>query len=250
MDFPNCLMLAFSTQTLTISTLTMSKQFYFDELVFKNVLSYCAPSIKEVQLNLTIGVYVVKKPQMVKKYQIIEISSNWLHIKSEWKKGVVSVKKVGNKDPTECVALGLTPFNKLECLFTEEEWKAEKSWKRDIGMSIPFRIHNLKMDLPRFAEPLAIMDAMNDSVELEHLVLWRRIQERIAFEKVHPYLVQIAEIESLKWQRSPPLNTPEQRATIQEIKDYIEPLQAEVKKAHSSHKRASDLLRILRAENA
>ena len=251
MDFSNPKMLAFSTQTLT-----MSKQFYFDALILENVLSFCGQSIKEVQPVLTKGVYVVKKAHKIKKYQIIEMDSNWLHIKSEWKTGVVSVKKVRNKDPIECVALGLTPFNKLECLFTEEEWKAEQSWGRDRGMSIPFRIYNLKMDLPLLAEPLAIMDAMKDSDELEHLVLWRRIQERIAFEKVRPYLSLIASIENLKWrldpitQTIPRVNTPEQLAQIQSIKDLIKPLQAEVNKALSSHKRASDLLKILRAEHA
>ena len=251
MDFSNPKMLAFSTQTLT-----MSKQFYFDALILENVLSFCGPSIKEVQPVLTKGVYVVKKAHKIKKYQIIEIDSNWLHIKSEWKTGVVSVKKVRNKDPTECVALGFNEFNKLECLFTEEEWKDEQSWGRDRGMSIPYRVFNLEAGRSQMAPPLPLDEAMRGSAELEHLVLWRRIQERLAFEKVRPYLSLIASIENLKWrldpitQTIPRVNTPEQLAQIQSIKDLIKPLQAEAKKALSSHKRASDLLKILRAEHA
>jgi hypothetical protein len=234
----------------------MSKQFYFDELVFANVLSFCSPSIKEVQPVLTTGVYVVKKAHSIKKYQIIEIDYNWLHIKSEWKQGVVSVKKVRNKDPTECVALGFNEFNKLECLFTEEEWKAEQYWAMDRGISIPYRIFNLEAGRSRMAPPLTLNEAMRGSAELEHLVLWRRIQERLAFEKIRPYLSRIADIESLKWRRDPitqtypRVNTPEQLAEIQTINDLIKPLQAENRIALSSRKRASDLLKILRVENA
>ena len=230
----------------------MSKQFYFDALIMENVLSFCGNANKKVQPILTTGVYVVKKPQVIKKYNVIQIDDKWLHIKSEWKKGIQSVKKVKNKDPTQCESLGFSGFNKLECLFTEEEWNEEMKWRRHNGMSIPYRIYNLECGRDRMEPPLEILVATQESCELEHFVLWRQIQERVAFEKVYPYIQEVERIRNLRFQPQPNtqfgLNTLEQRVQIQQIKEIFKDLFDAHKEAEQARTRAVKLLKILKAE--
>lgn len=164
---------------------------YFSELIFENVLSFCGPSIKEVQPILTTGVYVVGKPKSMKKFNILEITPKWIVVSSKWK-DEVRIKKMRNTSLTELKTIGITPFNKLECLFTEEEWKTVKpigfvpykiSWRAVqnrlllCSKSINYRIFNLQHERKRLDPPIPFFEAIRDSVELEHLILDREIKE-------------------------------------------------------------------------
>ena len=161
---------------------------YFSELILENVLSFCGPSIKEVQPILTTGVYVVGKPKSVKKFNILEITPKWFVVSSKWKGNEVQTKKIRNTSLTELKTIGITPFNKLECLFTEEEWKTvkpnrETSWivinNRLLlcTKSINYRIFNLQHERKRLDPPIPFFEAIRQESELEHLILDREIKE-------------------------------------------------------------------------
>ena len=200
---------------------------YFSELIFENVLSFCGPSIKEVQPILTTGVYVVGKPKSMKKFNILEITPKWIVVSSKWK-DEVRIKKMRNTSLTELKTIGITPFNKLECLFTEEEWKTVKpvdfvlgktSWiavqNRLIlcSKSINYRIFNLQHERKRLDPPIPFFEAIRQESELEHLILDREIKELEAeftltrtYEKVlsHNFDDDTAEGDELKevWTQS------------------------------------------------
>ena len=227
----------------------MSKQFYFDGLVLSCILSFCGPCRKPVGEFLTTGVYVVKKPQSVKKFHILEINEKWIVVSSEWKKGVVSIKKIRNNDPKESKTLGITPFNKLECLFEEKEWKSEKEWRRQAGISIPYRIFNLKKDLTPMCEPLPFFDAMLVSEELEHLLLWREIKERESAEEVDSAFYTQQSIERIKWTRGlTGVSTPEELEAIRYLEGVLIPLRHEQRERTLQTRRAREMLKILNEE--
>ena len=141
---------------------------------------------------LTTGVYVVGKPKSLKKFNILEITPKWFVVSSKWKGDEVRTKKIRNTSLTELKTIGITPFNKLECLFTEEEWKTVKpvgfvlgeiSWNAVqnrlslCSKSINFRIFNLQHERKRLDPPIPFFEAIRSPAELEHLILDREIKQ-------------------------------------------------------------------------